>query len=286
MPPILNQNQWFPRCSMPMGPMPGGNNHQASQYMSMITGGNAALQEEGLRSLVQLYTGGDDAAGLADAQQIEALVTLAKDESKRKIILEILKGRLALDWPYNYRALDILSNLEPEHLIGLLDDISKYASPAAGVLGDEHLKTVTNSFIEKVKAARAKKEADEFDKKQKEMMAVWGPLWTNQPAAPVYPAHLFFPHTASQPVPYPYVPPGLNCPPVTWSSRAPEGWTSWVLHVALVNRTQVEPPPSHTPFSRVTFHALQPDPPKDSKVEDPVLQPIVYVPPKEKPKGK
>lgn len=195
----------------------------------LVTDGtSAALQAEGVRQLTQLYTNGDDSQSLADAHQIDGIVTLAKDETKRKIILEVLKGRLALQWPYNYRALDIMANLAPEHLVGMLDDISKYASPAAGVLGGEHLKAVTNSFIDKVKAAKAKKEADEFEKKQKEMMAMWGPLWTNQPAAPVYPAHLCFPHTASQPVAYPYVPPGLSCPPVTWSSRAPEGWTSWV----------------------------------------------------------
>ncbi|GMK55086.1 hypothetical protein CspeluHIS016_0201420 [Cutaneotrichosporon spelunceum] len=269
MPPILNQGQWFPSCAMPMAPMPSGNSHQAAQYMSMINGSNSTLQEEGLRSLVQLFTTGDDQS-LAETQQIKTLATLAKDESKRKIILEILKGRLALDWPYNYRALDILFYFEPEHLIGLLDDISKYANPADGVWGGEHLKAVTNTFIDKVKAAKAKKEAEEFDKKQQEIMAMWGPLWTNQPAAPVYPGHLFFPHTASQPVPYPYVPPGLGCPPVAWSSSAPVGWTS----------TKVKPPPAHTPFSRVTFHALQPDPLKDGKVKVPALQPIVYVPPK------
>ncbi len=121
-----------------------------------------------------------------------------------------------------------MKDLEPAYLIGMVEDIAKFSNPAAGVHGGEHLKDVTNKFLDKVKAAKAKKEEEEFAKKQTEMMSMWGPLWTNQPAQPVYPAHIIFPHTATQPVPYPYVPPGLNHQPVTWSSRAPEGWTTWV----------------------------------------------------------
>ncbi|CAK9784544.1 hypothetical protein CC85DRAFT_299990 [Cutaneotrichosporon oleaginosum] len=221
--------QWVPQCAVPMGPMTYGNYHTApSQYLSMAMGSNAALQEEGVKSYIQWFTNDDQTRDLAHPGDIQNIVSLAKDEGKRKIILEVLKSRLGLGWPYNYRALDILSNLDPTYLIGMLDDISKFASPAAGVFGGEQLKLVTNTFIDKVKAAKKKKEDDELAKKHAEMMAMWGPLFTNEPAKPVYPAHLFFPHTASRPVPYPYVPPGLNCPPVTWANTAPEGWTSWV----------------------------------------------------------
>lgn len=155
---------------------------------------------------------------------------LAQDERKRKIILEVLKSRLNLSWPCNYKALDVLSNLPADCLVGMLDQLSEFASPAAGVYGADELKKVTNTFIEKVKAEKAKKEAEEFEKKQKEVSAMWGPLWTNSPPVPAFPGHICFPTTAHRPVPYPYVPPGISCPPVTWPNGAPEGWSTWVTH--------------------------------------------------------
>lgn len=154
---------------------------------------------------------------------------LAQDENKRKIILEVLKARLDLGWPYNYKSLDIMAYLPPDYLVPMLDKLSEFAAPPQSVVGATQLKEVAGRFIEKVKAEKAKKEAEDFDKQQKEIAAMWSGLWANRPSAPVYPGHVFFPNTAQQPVPYPYVPPGLSCPPVTWASKAPEGWSSYVV---------------------------------------------------------
>lgn len=175
-----------------------------------------------------LYTDSDETRGLAALDQVERVVILAQDEHKRKIILDVLKSRLDLGWPCNYKALDIMAHLPPAYLVPMLDKISEFAIPAQSMVGATQLKEVTSRFIDKVKAEKEKQDAEEFEKKQKEIAAMWSGLWTNQPAQPVYPAHLCFPHTAQPPVPYPYVPPGLTCPPVAWSSKAPEGWTSWV----------------------------------------------------------
>lgn len=56
-----------------------------------------------------------------------------------------------------------------------------------------------------------------------------------------------------------------------WADTAPTLVPAYADGSAAINA-----PPSHKPFSRVTFHALQPEPPKD--VKDPIPQPIIYMP--------
>ncbi|WWC73643.1 uncharacterized protein I206_107615 [Kwoniella pini CBS 10737] len=174
----------------------------------------------------------------------------AKKDDERKIIMDILKSRLELSWPANYKALVVLSAMPEAELVGLEEKLGKLAESVPPIEGAKYIKEAAKPLHEKAKAAMAEKEAEEMAKKQAAIQAMWGGLWANDAYhAPAlqYGGYMGWP--------YPYaMPPGVaRAPAAEWPGKPPEGWTP-VPITAL---------PQIYPFSRTGYYAIQPEPPKD-----------------------
>lgn len=160
--------------------------------------------------------------------QIGHLNRFAEDEDLRKIIVDVLSARLDLEWPHNYKALEVAGALAPKALIKQLPKLEKLCTPANGVYGQVEIRTICKPLYDKVKKAK-KDEDDEKKKKADEaIMGMWGGLWHNQKPKDV-PATISFPVSGYPPHwehPFPFHPPAA---PTTsaWQGRPPAGWKPW-----------------------------------------------------------
>ena len=180
--------------------------------------------EGAIRDFVEHCTNGDR-TNLCDANQLEWFKEWAKNDDYRKLIMEVLKVRLDLGWPYNYKALDILAMMPPGELVSVADKLGKLGEGTGE--GHAEFKKLVKPLLEKVKAEQGKQEAEAMKAKEAAVLAMWGGIWANdgyrqpQLAAGGWGGY-----------PYPYsaagIPPGIAPPPIQWHSKAPEGWQAYV----------------------------------------------------------
>jgi hypothetical protein len=178
-----------------------------------------------IRDLTEHVTNGDRDQ-MCDAQRLKWFEEWGKNEEFRKIIMDVLKIRLELVWPYNYKALDILAVMPSSEMLGVLDKLTKL-NEASGVEGAAEIKKVVKPLIEKAEAEKKKKEEEEMKKREAAVLQMWGGLWANDgykhPTLAGYGWGGF---------PYPYsgagIVPGVSLPGVEWQSKAPEGWQAYV----------------------------------------------------------
>lgn len=180
-----------------------------------------------IRDLVENVTNGDRDQ-LCDAHRLKWFEDWGKNEEYRKIIMDVLKVRMELSWPYNYKALDILAVMPVSELPGVLDKLTKL-NETSGVEGFQEIKKVVKPLIEKAEAEKKKNEEEEMKKREAAVMAMWGGMWANdgfkQPTLAGYGWGGF---------PYPYsgagIVPGVSPPGVEWKSNAPAGWQPYVFN--------------------------------------------------------
>lgn len=158
---------------------------------------------------------------------LKCLEDWGKDESHRKIIMEVIKSRLDLPWPHNYKALDVLSVMPLGELVGLIDKIKAFSESANTVEGGAELKKLAKPILTKAEEEKKKVEEEEMKKKQEAITAMWGGLWANDPAR----ANGGLAAAGWYGWQYPYqVVPGVPAQAgVGWNTKAPEGWSPYVL---------------------------------------------------------
>lgn len=196
--------------------------------------------EGAIRDFVEHCTNGDRTS-LCDANQLEWFKEWAKNDDYRKLIMAVLKSRLDLGWPYNYKALDLLAVMPSSELLPLNDQLAKLADSGGGGEGSAEVKKLAKPLVDKVKAEQGKQEAEEMKKKEEAVLAMWGGMWANNGGG--------YPQLAAAGwggYPYPYaaagIPPEVAPAPVEWKSKAPEGWQPYV-HLSTPN-----PAPSLYPY--------------------------------------
>ncbi|WVO17178.1 hypothetical protein L204_104870 [Cryptococcus depauperatus] len=169
-----------------------------------------------------------------------------KNEEYCKIIMDVLKSRLALEWPYNYKALLILGKMPVGAIVTVHDQVAKLADVADAVRGAEHLKKLAKPIFEKSSAEKKKQEDEANKKKAEAITAMWGGLWTNNSyTAPA----LASAGWNGWPYPYP-MPPGVAEQLASqWKGKNPEGWQPAPI-TAL---------PQVYPFSRTAYYGLSPN---------------------------
>ncbi|KAK4684333.1 hypothetical protein P7C73_g5852, partial [Tremellales sp. Uapishka_1] len=176
--------------------------------------------EAAVRDMVEHATGADP-SNLARKEELDLLKEMAKNDDHRKIIMAVIKGRLDLPWPYNYKALDVLENMPAGEILDCKDKLEKLATLATTVYGAPELKRKANPLVEKAKTEATRKEEEDAKKQQETIAAMWGGLWSNPPRA-----------AADQwsGWPYPYgSPPGVAAAQsMAWPGRPQEGWNPWV----------------------------------------------------------
>ena len=164
---------------------------------------------------------------MCDVWVLENLEDWGKDENRRKIILEVLKARLDLPWPQNYKAIDVLNVMPAGSLVDFIDKLKTFAESPNTVVGATELKKIAKPVLEKAENEKKKTEEEEMKKRQEAIASMWGGLWAdNLVKAPGALASAGFYGWQ-----YPYqVVPGVQAQSsVTWQSKAPEGWTPYVL---------------------------------------------------------
>ncbi|OXC83540.1 hypothetical protein J005_04376 [Cryptococcus neoformans] len=128
-----------------------------------------------------------------------------KTESYQKVIMEVLKARLELSWPYNYKALMILAKMPDPAIASLHEQLGKLTDAADSVVGAEHIKKIAKPILERSVKEKKKKEDEAAKKKQEAIAAMWGGLWANDGyTAPAIATNGW----AGWPYPYP-MPPGV-----------------------------------------------------------------------------
>ncbi|KAK8849723.1 hypothetical protein IAR55_005058 [Kwoniella newhampshirensis] len=204
-----------------------------------------ANPEGAIRDMAEHDTNGDSDLG-PDDTHLNWYETWAKDEESRKIIMDVIKARLELQWPYNYKALLLLAKMPDSEIVNLHEKLGKLADSPDSVKGAKYLKELAKPLLEKAKAEIAKKEEEEGKKKQEAIMAMWGGLWANNnfaPSALQVGGYLGWP--------YPYtMPPGTVAHLGGWNGKPPDGW----------NPTPITALPQVYPFSRTGYYGLQSDP--------------------------
>jgi hypothetical protein len=172
-----------------------------------------------------------DRRSMAPAEDIKRLEEWCKNEEYRKVIVEVVKSRLDLGWPYNYKALDVCGVIPVGDLLGLLEQLTKLNESAASVEGAAEIKKLAKPLVDKANGEKKKQEEEEFAKQQAAIAAMWGGLWHNAPAQ----AQLQLGNAGWGGYPYPYnMVPGTAAAVPPWQAvidalGTPEGWTPWVL---------------------------------------------------------
>lgn len=202
----------------------GHLNHYAVPAILPSSNPLVSNPEGAIRDFVEHCTNGDRTS-LCDANQLEWFKEWAKNDEYRKLIMGVLKTRLDLGWPYNYKALDILAVMPPSELLPLAEKLGKLAEGSGE--GSAEVKKLAKPLVEKGKAEAAKAEAEEMKKKEAAVLAMWGGMWANDGYK-----HPQLAAGGWGGFPYPYsaagIAPGVAPPPVEWQSKAPAGWQPYV----------------------------------------------------------
>jgi hypothetical protein len=176
----------------------------------------------GLRDYIERALSADRRTMCSEADRLN-IAEWSKVESNRKVIMEVIKSRLDLGWPYSYKALDLLSIMPLAELIPLHDKLKAFNDSANTVEGHSDLKKAAKPLLDKVEGEKKKIEEEEVKKKQEAILQMWGGLWTNEAGK-----------TGVTPwggYQYPYqVVPGVPAQAgVPWMGQPPSGWQPWVL---------------------------------------------------------
>lgn len=203
----------------------GQPNHYAIPAILPSNNPLVSNPEGAIRDFVEHCTNGDRHA-LCDANQLEWFKEWAKNDEYRKLIMDVVKARLDLGWPYNYKALDILTVMPIGEIMGVQDKLGKLAEGAGE--GSVEVKKLAKPLVDKAKAEATRLEGEEMQKKEAAVLAMWGGMWANN--GYTYPqlsaagwGGFRYPFSAAG------IPPGVAPPPVEWKSKAPEGWQPYVL---------------------------------------------------------
>lgn len=168
-----------------------------------------------------------DRQSLCDVWDLQCLTDWGKDEAHRKTIMEVIKSRLDLPWPHNYKALDVLAVMPLSEAVALHDKLKALSETPASTEGAAELKKIVKPILEKVEAEKKKAEEEDFKKKQEAISAMWGGLWANDQAAKA-PGGLAAAGWYGWQYPYQVVPGVPAQAQVGWNSKAPEGWSPYV----------------------------------------------------------
>lgn len=169
-----------------------------------------------------------DRRGMCSDVDKKAFEAWMKNEEYKKAIIEVCKSRLDLGWPYNYKSLDLMSVFSGAEIASLNDQIQKLSDSDNTVEGSTHLKQAAKPLLEKIKKEKEKQEEEEAKKRMAAVADMWGQLWSNQPTQ----SQLAAQHGgwAGWPYPWTQMPPGVAAQAgVEWQSKAPAGWTPWVV---------------------------------------------------------
>ena len=203
-----------------------------------------------MRDYTELVLSGDRRGMCSDADKRKFEAWITNDEF-RSAILSVIASRLELGWPYNYKALDLLSLMPLKELMSVAEKVQKVADSPPDAEGAAHLKTAAKPLLDKVAKEKARVEEEEANKRMKEVANMWGQLWCNMPNQ--QPSQQVAVQQPQLPVgaagqgqgagwagyayPYRQIPPGVAAaapaaaPPVAgvtsggWDSKAPQGWT-------------------------------------------------------------
>jgi hypothetical protein len=190
---------------------------------------------EAIRDYAEHVISGDRRAMCSEAAK-KNLEEWAKNDEYRKAIMGVLKARLELPWPYNYKALDILACMPAAEVADCLALVTKLHESAGAVEGAQHLKAISKGLVEGGKKEKDRVEEEEAKKRMAAVAEMWGGLWTNQPGAATG-QQVMHQQNGWGGWPYPYrtMPPGVAAPGAgmapgpEWQGKAPEGWTPWVI---------------------------------------------------------
>lgn len=105
-----------------------------------------------------------DRRSMAPAEDVKRLEEWCKNEEYRKVIVEVVKSRLDLGWPYNYKALDVCGVLPVGDLLGVLEQLTKLNESAASVEGAAEIKKLAKPLVDKANGEKKKQEEEEFAK--------------------------------------------------------------------------------------------------------------------------
>lgn len=87
---------------------------------------------EAIRDYTEHVISGDRRAMCSEGDK-RNLEEWGKNDEYRKAIMAVIKARLDLPWPYNYKALDALSCMPVSEMAAVLDKTTKLAEVAASV---------------------------------------------------------------------------------------------------------------------------------------------------------
>ncbi|ORX37679.1 hypothetical protein BD324DRAFT_578431 [Kockovaella imperatae] len=153
-----------------------------------------------------------------------------KNDDYKKIIMEVVKARIDLPWPYNYKVLDLLSVCPIGLAVELFDKVKGLAECAASVEGSAALHKLGKPLVEKAEKERTKMEEEEAKKRHEAIMTMWGGLWANDLPYRA-PGGLAQAGWGGWQYPYQMVgPPGVSAQAnVEWKGNPPTGWNPYVL---------------------------------------------------------
>lgn len=195
-----------------------------------------------MRDYTELVLSGDRRGMCSDADKKKFEAWITSDEF-RAAILSVISSRLELGWPYNYKALDLLTLMPLKELMSVADKVQKVSDCPADAEGATHLKAAAKPLLDKVKKEKDRQEEEEANKRMKEVADMWGQLWCNMPNQQLSQQVMMQQPAAGQAgqgqppwagYAYPYrVPPGVAAPAAPaaaqegagWESKAPQGWT-------------------------------------------------------------
>lgn len=170
-----------------------------------------------------------DRKQLCTVWDLKCLEDWGKDEAHRKVIMEAVKSRLDLSWPYNYKALDVLSVMPVSEMLGVIDKLKALAESPNTVEGGAELKKMAKPIYDKAVAEGKKVEEEEMKKKQEAITAMWGGIWANTNQQLKAQGALGMAGWGGWQYPYQVVPGVPAQAGVEWSSNAPNGWQSYVM---------------------------------------------------------
>jgi len=175
-----------------------------------------------IRSFTGYATSGDRRT-MIEPLALNRFEEWGKIEGPRKIIMEVLRSRLDLGWPYNYKALDLLTVMPLTELVPLADQMRALADSSAGVEGGAELKKLAKPLYEKAMGEIRKGEEDEARRKQEAITAMWGGLWANEIGRPR--AGGWYGRDYQAAYPWAGMSPGVAAQAEQqWAGRPPEGW--------------------------------------------------------------
>ena len=108
----------------------------------------------------------------------------ADNLNARKVIIEVVKARLDMGWPYNYKALDLLGVMPVGEVVGLSDKLRAITETPPSTKGSSELKTIAKPLLERAMAQIERVEEEEARRKQDAIAAMWGGIWANEVGRP------------------------------------------------------------------------------------------------------